>query len=102
MSELSPRDFDNNAPTDADLWLELYDKFGSIMTARTESGHLENVIDVLIDRLENAEKATTERIIKLLQKKLFHTVYNNGEYPPVVNQQHFGGDIIALIKGENK
>jgi hypothetical protein len=43
-----------------------------------------------------------ERIIKLLKKKLFHTVYNDGEYPAVVNQQHFAGDIIALIKGQNK
>ena len=43
-----------------------------------------------------------ERIIKLLEKKLFHTVYNDGEYPPVVNQQHFAGDLIKLIKGETK
>jgi hypothetical protein len=47
-------------------------------------------------------RAERERIIKLLQKKLFHTVYNYGEYPAIVNQQHFAGDVIALIKGENK
>lgn len=45
-------------------------------------------------------KWENERIIKLLEKKLFHTVYNNGEYPAVVNQQHFGGDVIKLIKKE--
>lgn len=50
--------------------------------------------------LNLGQQRERERIVKLLEKKLFHTVYNDGEYPAVVNQQHFAGDLIGLIKGE--
>jgi hypothetical protein len=53
-----------------------------------------------MDCLERGRREEQERIIKLVEKKLFNTVYNDGEYPPVVNQQHFAGDLINLIKGE--
>jgi hypothetical protein len=53
-----------------------------------------------MDCIERGKVVERERIVKLLEKKLFHTVYNDGEYPAVVNQQHFGGDVIQLIKGE--
>lgn len=61
---------------------------------------LDDLADIIYDTWLEAEADTEQRIIKLLEKKLFHTVYNDGEYPAVVNQQHFAGDLIGLIKGE--
>ena len=60
------------------------------------------VHEATLDTIERVRLEERGRIVKLLEKKLFHTVYNDGEYPAVVNQQHFGGDVIQLIKGETK
>jgi len=77
VSELKLKDFDNNAPTDVEKWLELYKKFGSNLTAYTDKGHLENIIDWLIEQVDEAyregiawerKRIEMEQIIKGEQK----------------------------------
>lgn len=90
-----------NTPTDKELrdWYMGYGVEGRVELAEVEGEAFDRY---LVERDAKVAKATEERILKLLKKKLFNTVYKHGKYPAVVSQQHFDGDIIALIEGETK
>lgn len=52
--ELNRSHWDDDAPTDVDLWLKIYAQDDNLPWA-TSSGHLVNIIDELIDRLQTAK-----------------------------------------------
>lgn len=51
MSDLSRKDWDNDQPTDVDKWLAIYEQDDNLPWATSE-GHLVNIIDELIWRLD--------------------------------------------------
>lgn len=64
--KLSRANWNNNEPTDTNLWLSIYEKDGNLPYA-TDTGHLVNIIDDLVERVETERAAEQERIIKLLE-----------------------------------
>ena len=54
MIGLSRKDWDNDQPTDVDKWLAIYKQDDNLFW-ETHEGHLQNVIDELIWRLEQVE-----------------------------------------------
>ena len=53
------QEWDNEAPTDVDKWLSLYAEDDNVFWA-TEKGHIQNVVDELIDRLAAARGEDTK------------------------------------------
>ena len=56
MTELDRDDWDDEAPTDVDKWLAIYAQDSSLFWS-SSIGHIENVLDELIWRVNNSEKA---------------------------------------------
>lgn len=52
--DLNRSHWNNNEPTDVDRWLEIYAQDDNLFWA-TDTGHLMNVIDELIERLQTAK-----------------------------------------------
>lgn len=54
MSTLNRSNWDNDQPTDVDRWLEIYSQDDNLFWS-TDTGHIQNVLDGLIERLETAK-----------------------------------------------
>ena len=52
--DLTRADWDNDQPTDVDRWLEIYNQDDNLFWF-TDQGHILNVLDELIDRLQTAK-----------------------------------------------
>jgi hypothetical protein len=63
---LNRSQWDNSEPTDVDRWLEIYAQDDNLFWA-TDTGHLMNVIDELIYRLETQKPKTIREIITYLK-----------------------------------
>ena len=63
---LNRSQWDNSEPTDVDRWLEIYAQDDNVFWA-TDTGHLMNVIDELIYRLETQKPKTIREIITYLK-----------------------------------
>ena len=63
---LNRSQWDNSEPTDVDRWLEIYAQDDNLFWA-TDTGHLMNVIDELIYRLETQKPKTIRKIITYLK-----------------------------------
>lgn len=101
---------DDAKGTDVDRWLELYAKDDNNFW-RSASGHHQNVIDELIDRLEQADKRAEERILERLQEHSPHRYYvgdntcKGCELLPmelVCGCCHQNVHLESTIKGENE
>lgn len=57
--DLNRSHWNNNEPTDVDRWLEIYAQDDNLFWA-TDTGHLMNVIDELIERLQTAKAQAWE------------------------------------------
>lgn len=58
-NDLNRSHWNNNEPTDVDRWLEIYAQDDNLFWA-TDAGHLMNVIDELIERLQTARAQAWE------------------------------------------
>lgn len=56
---LNRSQWDNSEPTDVDRWLEIYAQDDNVFWA-TDTGHLMNVIDELIERIQTAKAQAWE------------------------------------------
>jgi hypothetical protein len=92
----------NDGSTNTDGFLAAYQKDDNTFW-RVDTGHLQNVIDELIDRLENAEQRERERITKAVEAHLAQldedgwsaTLKGEG----FADMTGFGPGIIAAING---
>ena len=63
--DLNRSNWSNNEPTDVDRWLEIYAQDDNLFWA-TDTGHLMNVIDELIERLQTAKaEANIELVARI-------------------------------------
>lgn len=63
---LNRSQWDNSEPTDVDRWLEIYAQDDNLFWA-TDTGHLMNVIDELIERLNSQRPKTVRKAIAYLK-----------------------------------
>lgn len=97
MSNRDRTDWDNDQPTNVDKWLAIYERDDNLPWA-TNNGHLVNVIDELLYRLEYTEEKTNERIINLLDAEI-ERIWKIKDYPATNALANIRAE---LIKGEQK
>ena len=95
MSEqLSRKDWDNNTPTNVDEWLKIYSQDNNLPYA-TDSGHLVNIIDTLIERLETVAAEEKNQILAFMEENLIVVAeHPEGDH----DWSQFKGDLIAEVR----
>lgn len=65
-NDLNRSHWNNNEPTDVDRWLKIYEQDDNVFWS-TDTGHLMNVIDELLYRLETQKPQTIREVTAYLK-----------------------------------